>query len=186
VSRTVRSYPTALRGTIIGRPFQGTHTLGNWQSDRAYDIRVPIGTPVQAIWDGVIGSRIGPISPGGGRFGGIRVYVEVPNGNAFYYAHLSRLARGIRPGVHVRSGQIIGYTGEASGVPHLHVSCMKGDPHTKLLSGRLHVLRQTLGVARSLIPSLGTDDTVEPEDWECADAVPDGEGEPYSGRPPHV
>jgi murein DD-endopeptidase MepM/ murein hydrolase activator NlpD len=38
------------------------------------------------------------------------------------YGHMSRIGRGIKPGVHVRQGEVIGYvgmTGLATG-PHLH------------------------------------------------------------------
>jgi murein DD-endopeptidase MepM/ murein hydrolase activator NlpD len=38
------------------------------------------------------------------------------------YGHMNRIARGIKPGVHVRQGEVIGYvgmTGLATG-PHLH------------------------------------------------------------------
>jgi hypothetical protein len=38
------AYPLARRGKIIGTPYTGTHTLGNWQSDNAVDIAVPVGT----------------------------------------------------------------------------------------------------------------------------------------------
>ena len=35
-------------------PYHGTHTRGNWQSDNALDIRVPVGTRVIALADGEI------------------------------------------------------------------------------------------------------------------------------------
>lgn len=176
-----RAYPLAVRGRIIGRPFQGTHTLGNWQSDRAFDLRVPIGTPVRAIWDGRIGSRIGPI--GGGQFAGIRVYVEVEGqgANEFYYAHLSKLRRGIKPGVRVKAGHVIGYSGSASGAPHLHVACKLGDPATKLLSGRLPPARRLMVAVAGLWRSDVGDD--EPEDWVHGPVVPTAEGETYEGVP---
>jgi hypothetical protein len=47
-------YPLGVRGPIIGTPFVGTHTRGNWQSDNALDIRVPNGTAVFALDDGAI------------------------------------------------------------------------------------------------------------------------------------
>ncbi len=43
-----------MHGPVIGLPYHGTHTLGNWQSDNALDIRVPVGTPVIALADGEI------------------------------------------------------------------------------------------------------------------------------------
>ena len=44
---------------IIGTPHSGTHTLGNWESDNAVDIAMPVGTAIRAPADGVIGSQIG-------------------------------------------------------------------------------------------------------------------------------
>jgi hypothetical protein len=179
-----RSYPLAREGRINGRPFQGAHTIRNadgtfqWQSCRAFDLNTPIGTPVLAIWDGVIGQRIGPLSSTDPRFEGQRCYVEVPHGNQFYYAHLTGFARGIAPGVRVTSGQVIGFSGKANRVAHLHVACMLGDPEVKLLSGKiplmpkLRVLVSPTSVMRSVRE--GED---EPEDWECENAVPPGEGE---------
>jgi Peptidase family M23 len=182
---TQRSYPLARQGRINGRPYQGAHTIKNadgtfqWQSCRAFDLNTPPETPVLAIWDGVIGARFGKLPSQDPRFQGLRCYVEVPNGNQFYYSHLSSFARGIKPGVQVRSGQVIGFSGMANGVPHLHVSCMLGDPEAKLLSGQIPViprLRAALSPAR--IARLPESDPPEPEDWECSNAVPPGEGEP--------
>jgi len=118
------SYPLAKRGKVIGTPFAGTHSLGDWQSDNAVDIAAPIGTPIRAAADGRIGSKIGSLGKGG-QFAGQRLYVE-SKGNSFYYAHLSRIT--VKPGQRVRKGQIIGYSGSANGVGHLHIGVQKGDP----------------------------------------------------------
>jgi hypothetical protein len=120
-------YPAGKHGKLIGAPHQGTHTLGNWQSDNAVDIALPIGTPILAATDGVIDSRFGSLGKGG-RFAGLRLTVD-GHGQASYYAHLSRYARGIKPGVRVRRGQIIGYSGSANGVAHLHFGVQSGSPY---------------------------------------------------------
>lgn len=117
-------YPLGAHGKIIGTPNSGTHTLGNWQSDNAIDIAVPVGTPVFAVTDGVIGSRIGSLGKGG-RFAGLRVTVQ-GKGDAFYYAHLSKLM--VKAGQRVKRGQLIGYSGSANGVAHLHFGAESGDP----------------------------------------------------------
>src|SRR4051794_28244529 len=46
--------PLARLGKLIGFPHQGTHTLGNWQSDNAVDISVPVGTPMLSLSDGTV------------------------------------------------------------------------------------------------------------------------------------
>jgi murein DD-endopeptidase MepM/ murein hydrolase activator NlpD len=120
-------YPAGKVGSIIGRPFQGTHSLGNWQSDNALDIGLPVGTPIYATSDGVIGPRIGPLtSSSSSRFAGQRLTLEANNGNEFYYAHLSTLK--VRAGQHVRKGQLLGFSGSANGVGHLHIGVKNGDP----------------------------------------------------------
>lgn len=167
-----RSYPLSVRGKIIGRPGQGTHSFGappnNWQSDRAYDLAVAKGTPVLAIWDGVIGPRIGSLGPSSDRFGGIRVYVDVRRTsgeivNSYYYAHLSKLAPGIKAGVRVRAGQVIGYSGIAAGVPHLHVAVMNGSPATKLLGGTIRGRLRQFGAAIRRVKTDAHEPIVEPK-----------------------
>lgn len=126
-----RSYPTGQRGQIIGTPYKGTHATAfnvkggsnNWESENAYDIAVPVGTPVYAVAAGTIGSQIGP--QGGGRFAGDRLHL-VTSSNEFFYAHLSRLV--VRAGDQVSAGQLLGYSGEADGVAHLHFASKTGDP----------------------------------------------------------
>jgi len=79
------------------------------------DYGAPVGTPVHATADGVVTWV--------GRKGGAGKMVTIRHPNAYEtnYLHLSRYAAGIRRGVRVRQGQVIGYvgqTGYATG-PHL-------------------------------------------------------------------
>lgn len=113
------------RAKIIGTPYAGTHTLGNWQSDNAVDIAMPVGTPIRAPYSGVIGPRIGSLGSGNPRFAGLRLTLQGP-AQQLYMAHLSRLA--VKAGQSVKAGQIIGYSGEANGVAHLHLGALKGSP----------------------------------------------------------
>jgi len=46
--------------------------------------------------------------------------------NAAYYAHLSKIV--VKPGEKVKTGQILGYSGVANGVAHLHFAVEKGSP----------------------------------------------------------
>jgi murein DD-endopeptidase MepM/ murein hydrolase activator NlpD len=90
--------------------------MGYSRMHRGTDFAAPIGTPILAAGDGVI-QRAGPFSTFGN-------YVRIRHANGYEtaYAHMSRFARGVRSGVRVRQGQVIGYvgnTGRSTG-PHLH------------------------------------------------------------------
>ena len=120
-------YPAATKVKLIGFPGGGTHSWtvepNNWQSDNAWDFAFPFGTALVAVADGVIGDKIGPISTDpNSRFGGLRCYLKTAD-NEFYYAHLSKFAPETKPGAHVKQGDVIGYSGSASGVNHLHLGC---------------------------------------------------------------
>jgi murein DD-endopeptidase MepM/ murein hydrolase activator NlpD len=117
-------YPLAKRGTLIGVPYQGTHTLGNWQSDNAVDLGVPRGTKVLAVDDGTIVKTVDR-PDGAGRFSGSQVTLNTAT-NAFFYTHLSQL--GAQTGQQVHKGDVIGLSGEANGVAHLHFGAKNGDP----------------------------------------------------------
>lgn len=101
----------------LGTPHQGTHTLGNWQSDNAYDYGEPAGTPIFTPFP----ATVGPVKPGAssGRFGGYAVYLKGPKGR-IYLKHLAPNVK-VKPGQKVKAGTLIGYVGNIPGLsPHLH------------------------------------------------------------------
>ncbi len=121
-------YPLGRRGTLVGRPGQGTHSYvtppNNWQSDRAIDIRVPVGTRVCAVFAGRIGPRIGPLDSSNPRLAGLRLTL-VGATDEIYYAHLSKLR--VQANQTVKKDQLLGYSGTANGVSHLHLGVRYGD-----------------------------------------------------------
>lgn len=79
------------------------------------DYAAPTGTPIRATGDGVVVAAA--YTRGNGR------YVKIRHNNTYTtgYLHMSRIAKGIRPGTRVQQGDVIGYvgsTGLATG-PHL-------------------------------------------------------------------
>lgn len=129
----VVSYPAGRVGSLIGMPYQGTHTLGNWESDRACDIALPVGTPMLACFAGEIGPQFGPLDSNNPRLAGLRLHViRADKKDESYYAHLSKFAPGISPGDQVKAGDLIGFSGMANGVAHLHWALEVGWPPTFL------------------------------------------------------
>jgi len=85
------------------------------------DYAAPRGTPVHSVGDGTVvtAAYVGP--------NGNMVKVRHNGTYTTTYIHLSRYAKGIRRGVHVRQGQTIGYvgtTGRSTG-PHLDYRIFK-------------------------------------------------------------
>ncbi len=79
------------------------------------DYAAPYGTPILAVGDGVV------LKAGYTRGNGN--YVKIKHNDTYQtqYLHMQKFAKGIRPGVHVKQGQVIGYvgsTGLATG-PHV-------------------------------------------------------------------
>jgi murein DD-endopeptidase MepM/ murein hydrolase activator NlpD len=90
--------------------------LGYTKMHKGADFGAPTGTPVMAAGNGTVEMARW--------YGGYGRYIRLKHVNSYgtAYAHLSRFARGIKEGVHVRQGQVIGYvgtTGRSTG-PHLH------------------------------------------------------------------
>jgi len=91
--------------------------LGYTRAHRGVDYAAPSGTPIHALGDGTISFA--------GWRGGYGRFVLIRHNNHIYstaYGHMRRFAHGIKRGVRVKQGQVIGYVG-MSGLatgPHLH------------------------------------------------------------------
>ncbi|MDP3857049.1 MAG: M23 family metallopeptidase [Stagnimonas sp.] len=93
----------------------------------AIDILAPRGTPVHAVDDGKVAKLFTSVP------GGLTIYHFDPAGRlAYYYAHLDRYAPGLKEGMPLRRGDVIGYvgtTGNASpDAPHLHFAVFRLGP----------------------------------------------------------
>lgn len=97
-----------------------TEVRSGGRSHRAIDILAPQGTPVIAAVDGTVRKLFNS------RAGGITLYqFDVNEERVYYYAHLDRYADGIREGLSIKQGTVIGYvgtSGNAGNTPHLHFS----------------------------------------------------------------
>ena len=105
------------------------------------DWAAPRGTQIYAAGDGVV-EQAG-WKAGYGRW----VQIRHKNGYETGYAHQSRIANGIRPGVRVKQGQVIGYVGSTgfSTGPHLHYEVRVNGRHVNPLKIRLRRGRELSG-----------------------------------------
>ena len=107
--------------------------LGFTKMHKGIDFGVPAGTPIQAAGDGTV-----EIAGFNGSYGN---YVRLRHGSGMgtAYAHMSRIATGIKPGKRVGQGQIIGFvgsTGRSTGA-HLHYEVLKGNEQVNPLSVKM-------------------------------------------------
>jgi murein DD-endopeptidase MepM/ murein hydrolase activator NlpD len=116
-----------IKGFLLRTPVDGARitsrfgmrrhpVLGFTRAHQGVDFGAGTGTPIVAAGDGVVVEAR--------RWGGYGNWIRVRHSGGWEtgYAHTSRYAKGIKPGVRVRQGQVIAYvgsTGLASG-PHLH------------------------------------------------------------------
>ncbi len=104
---------TRISSRYSGRRFHPV--LKRWKSHLGTDYAAPTGTPIFATANGTITEARYKRNNGN--------YVKVKHNSTYttQYLHMSKIASGIRPGVRVKQGQIIGYvgsTGLATG-PHV-------------------------------------------------------------------
>ena len=109
---------TPINGARLSSPFgMRKHPIDGFNKmHRGTDFAAPMGTPIMASGDGVV-KKAGWCGGGGN-------CVKIRHNSTYQtvYAHMSKFARGIKSGVRVKQGQVIGYvgsTGKSTG-PHLH------------------------------------------------------------------
>lgn len=86
-----------------------------WKAHLGTDYAAPTGTPIHTVGDGVV------VESGYNRGNGNYVKVKHNGTYTTQYLHMSRIAKGMKKGAHVKQGQTIGFvgsTGLATG-PHL-------------------------------------------------------------------
>ena len=95
--------------------------LGYSKMHKGMDFAAPRGTPIYASGDGVVERA--------DRYGSYGNYIRIRHNGSYKtaYAHLKKFAKGVKSGVRVRQGQVIGYvgtTGRSTG-PHLHYEVIR-------------------------------------------------------------
>jgi len=126
---------------------------------RGTDFAAPTGTPIMASGNGII-KKAGWCGGGGN-------CVKIRHNSTYQtvYAHMSKFARGIKKGVRVKQGQIIGYvgsTGKSTG-PHLHYEVIVNGkkvnsqklklPSGKVLKGKNRQLFETNKIKLNVLKS---------------------------------
>jgi murein DD-endopeptidase MepM/ murein hydrolase activator NlpD len=76
-----------------------------WKAHLGTDFAAPTGTPIRTVGDGIVEEAQYKSNNGN--------YVKIRHNGTYttQYLHMSRIAQGIRAGVRVRQGQLLGYVG---------------------------------------------------------------------------
>ena len=132
-----------LRALLIPVPsveasdLQNTHLQargGGVRAHEALDIPARRGTPVLAVEDGRI-AKLFLSKPGG-----LTIYhFDDALEFSYYYAHLDGYADGLREGMRVHKGQVMGYVGSTGNAapesPHLHFAIFRLGPERQWWRG---------------------------------------------------
>ena len=107
---------------------------GQERHHEALDIMAPTGTPVRAAGDGKV------VKLFNSKPGGITLYQFDPQEqHAYYYAHLDKYADGIKEGMQLKRGDLLGYVGATGNAdpsaPHLHFAVVALTPEKQWWKG---------------------------------------------------
>jgi murein DD-endopeptidase MepM/ murein hydrolase activator NlpD len=120
---------------VLPRTMRDTFSEGrDGHAHEAVDILAPRGTRVLAVDDGKVAKLFTSVR------GGLTVYQFDPTETyCYYYAHLDRYAEGVKEGVWLRRGSLVGYVGTTGNapkdVPHLHFAVFKLGPEKRWWEG---------------------------------------------------
>ena len=152
---------TPINGARLSSPFgMRKHPIDGFNKmHRGTDFAAPMGTPIMASGDGIV-KKAGWCGGGGN-------CVKIKHNSTYQtvYAHMSKFARGIKSGVRVKQGQIIGFvgsTGKSTG-PHLHYEVIVNGkkvnsqklklPSGKILKGKERKLFETKKIKLDVLKS---------------------------------
>jgi murein DD-endopeptidase MepM/ murein hydrolase activator NlpD len=143
--RSVKQF--LLRKPMDGGEFRSGFGMRRHPITRSYRLHAgvdwagPVGLPIRAAGNGLV--RAAGWDSGYGR----RVEIEHNHGYVTTYSHMSSFAPGIKDGVRVRQGQIIGRLGSSglSTGPHLHYEVLINDRFVDPLAIRLPRGRELSG-----------------------------------------
>ena len=152
---------TPINGARLSSPFgMRKHPIDGYNKmHRGTDFAAPKGTPIMASGDGVV-KKAGWCGGGGN-------CVKIKHNSTYQtvYAHMSKFARGIKSGIRVKQGQVIGYvgsTGKSTG-PHLHYEVIFNGkkvnsqklklPSGKILKGNERKLFETKKIKLNVLKS---------------------------------
>jgi peptidoglycan LD-endopeptidase LytH len=130
-----RSLAIPVRGLDAGKLVSTFHEArGSSRRHEAIDILAPRGTEVVAVEDGKVAKIFTSNA------GGLTVYQFDPSETfVYYYAHLDSYAPGLKEGMMLSKGDVIGTVGTTGNAPqntpHLHFAIMKLDPDKRWWGG---------------------------------------------------
>lgn len=132
--RSLLKAPLSYRRISSGFTRRRYHpVLKTYRPHLGVDYAAARGTPVSTVGDGTVQHAAYKGANGN------LVIIRHPNGYVTYYGHLASIKKGVRAGVRVRQGQVIGYvgsTGRATG-PHLDYRIKKNGSFVNPLTLKL-------------------------------------------------
>jgi murein DD-endopeptidase MepM/ murein hydrolase activator NlpD len=147
----------------ITQGFNGSYSHHTGSSRYAIDIGMPIGTGIRAARGGEV-VKVQDVHGEGGNSTAYRsqtnsVYVLHDDGTFGVYAHLRKGSALVKPGQHVRAGQLIAQSGNSgySTAPHLHFAVLrnaglKWESVPFLLSSNYGAVKPVKGMAVTGMP----------------------------------
>jgi peptidoglycan LD-endopeptidase LytH len=135
VTSSILEMTPPISGLALGDLRDTFDEVHNGHRHEAIDILEPRGTPVHAVVSGNIRKLF--LSKAGGNtiyeFDEAGVY-------CYYYAHLDGYAKGLREGMRVQRGAVIGFVGSTGNAdartPHLHFAIFKLGPEKQWWEGK--------------------------------------------------
>ena len=124
-----------IRGLALANLREMFDEIHNGHRHEAIDILEPRGTPVHAVVSGTI-RKLFLSKPGGNTI----YQFDETGAYCYYYAHLDGYAEGLREGMRIQRGDVIGFVGSTGNAdprtPHLHFAIFELGPERLWWKGK--------------------------------------------------